>query len=388
MVGIQRNVLAVYLAVLMSCVWAVPVSAQSLEWSLDPSWTVSAGDGQGEGHQLLHVQDAVLLEDGRLAVLSSGTKDIRVFSQDGGFERAVGREGEGPGEFKVPNGLRLLPSGHLLVYDSGNLRVTEFDAGFEVVGTVRVAFDMTEMAPAFGRSRPMANGFVPVASYSVPFFESARRAEGVYEDDLVVRLFEGTDVRASVRRPRGAMYTAKDGTRGLKVHVPMGESVLFNWGPGQVVMGSSHSTEVDVYDTSGVLAHTVRAAGELRPVTRKDMAAFDERFRRERGGSMTILGTTVSRDVQVERFLDDAPRGDQMPLFDKVEIDDEGRVWVREYALDSEVVTWQLTAESGPVARIVMPAAWEVLQISERHVIVKERDEYDVEMVRVYRVVS
>lgn len=369
------------------CFGAGAASAQVPEWGLETIWAVSAGDGAGEGHQLLNVRDAILLEDGHLVVLSSGTKDIRVFSPNGEFIRSVGQEGEGPGEFKVPRGFRLLPSGHFLVYDPGNLRVTEFDASWDVVGTDRVAWAMDAMAPAFGRGRPMVNGMIPVAAYDIPMLEAVRRREGVYEEDLVIRLFEGSDVRASVRRPRGPVYHARDGNTGLTLPLPMGEFVLFNWGPAQIVLGSSHSTDFDLFDLTGAFDGTVRAAGELRPATRADMSAFDERIRRERSGSLTIRGVTVRGDIRTERYLEDAPRGAQVPLFDKVEVGDRGRVWVREYVLDSNVATWQvLESEAGVVARVSIPAEWEVLRLSDSHLIVIERDEYDVEMVRAYRI--
>ena len=361
--------------------------AQVPQWTVGPIWAVSAGDGPGEGHQFLHVRDAAVLEDGRLVVLSAGTKDIRVFSPSGAFIRAVGREGEGPGEFKVPAGFRVLPSGHLLVYDPGNLRVTEFGPDWEVVGTQRVAYAIQAMMPAFGRGRPMVNGMIPVATYDVPFFEATRRREGVYEDDLVIRLFQGSDAQASVRRPRGKVYTAKEGSTGITFPLPMGEFALFNWGAEHVVLGSSHSTAFDLFDLTGALAGSVHGVGELQTATEADFSAF-EKVRRERTGSFTIRGVTVSNDVRVERFLKDAPRGDHVPLFDQVEIGDDGRVWIREYVLDGDIATWQvLDPEVGIVAKISIPASWEVLRVSGAFLIAVERNEYDVEMVRAYRLV-
>jgi len=364
--------------------------AQAVEWRLSPAPVISVGDGPGEGHELLHVRDAVLLPAGDLLVMSGGTHDLRLYSSSGEFIRTVGREGEGPGEFKFQQGFRLLKSGNLLVYDSNNLRVTEFDANFEVVGTERVAYSRSAMAPAFGRNRPMTNGMVPIATYEIPFFESASRGEGQYEDDLIVRLFAGTEVQASMRRPRGPVFVARGNSGGVTLPLPMGEFVLFNWGPEHVVLGSSHSTSFDLYDAAGRLVGTAEAEGVPRRANRADMLAFDEKTRARGGGTVRIRGVTVSGgEGPRERYLEAAPRGDRVPLFEEVEVGEDGLLWVREYGLGEDEAKWQiLDPEIGrTVAYVRTPASWEFLSATTFHLVVRERDEYDVESVRVYRLI-
>lgn len=368
---------------------SAPQVAQVREWTVEPTPLVSIGDGGGAGHELFAVRDALLRANGSLLVLSAGTDDLRVFSSTGQLIRTVGMEGEGPGEFKSPTGFTLLPNGHLLVYDPGNIRVTEFDGELEVVGTERVAYDVPAASPAFGRRRPMLDRAVPLAVYETPFFEAVSRDEGVYEEDLLVQLLRGTEVQATIRRPRGPVYQARDGNTGITLPLPMGEFVLFNWGREEVVLGSSHSNEFELWDTSGHLMGVVRAQGSLRRATAADMAAYDRRTRAERTGSLSIPGVqTSSTDVRVERFLEDAPRGEAVPMFDRVEVGERGYIWVRGYVLDQETTWWQvLDRETGAaMARVATPAHWEILRASPSHLVVLERDEYDVELVRVYAV--
>jgi hypothetical protein len=45
------------------------------------------------------VYGAARLSDGRIAVANAGSHEIRLFSSRGAFQRALGREGSGPGEF-------------------------------------------------------------------------------------------------------------------------------------------------------------------------------------------------------------------------------------------------------------------------------------------------
>jgi hypothetical protein len=364
-----------------------PLVAQIREWAVEATPRVSIGDGGGPGHDLFAVRDALLRADGTLLVLSAGTDDIRVFSSTGQLIRTVGREGEGPGEFKSPAGFTLLPNGHLLVYDSGNIRVTELDGDLEMVGTERVAYDVQASSPAFARRRPMLDGAVPLAVYETPFFQAVSRDEGVYEEDLLVQILRGTEVQATVRRPRGPVYLARDGNTGITLPLPMGEFVLFNWGPAEVVLGSSHSNEFELWDTSGRLVGSVRADGAPRRATAADMAAYNRRTRVERSGSRSIPGVQVSSaQVQVEKFLKDAPRGEAVPMFDRVEVGERGYIWIRAYVLNQETTWWQvLDRRTGTaIARVAVPSRWELLRASPTHLVVLERDEYDVELVRVY----
>jgi len=53
--------------------------------------------------------------DGRVLVLDDQLSQVHVFAPDGTYEGPVGREGDGPGEFRRPIGLMQLPTGDLAV---------------------------------------------------------------------------------------------------------------------------------------------------------------------------------------------------------------------------------------------------------------------------------
>jgi hypothetical protein len=55
---------------------------------------------------------------GNLYLLDSQLHQVNVYSADGEFIRAIGREGEGPGEFRRPNDMVFLPDGNIGVMQS------------------------------------------------------------------------------------------------------------------------------------------------------------------------------------------------------------------------------------------------------------------------------
>ena len=103
-----------------------------------PSLVIGAPDGPPE-QQLYQVQDATVLPDGNLAVLNSGASELRFYSPDGEHVKTVGREGEGPGEFRTPEWLAVVVD-TLMVYDpfQGNGRLSLFEMTGEFIRSERV----------------------------------------------------------------------------------------------------------------------------------------------------------------------------------------------------------------------------------------------------------
>jgi hypothetical protein len=82
------------------------------------------------------VSAATAGSDGSLFVLDRQVPVVRRFGPEGTFQGNVGREGEGPGEYRNPMGLQPLPDGGIALWDPGNARLSFFEAD----GTFREGF--------------------------------------------------------------------------------------------------------------------------------------------------------------------------------------------------------------------------------------------------------
>lgn len=101
-------------------------------WGAGGGWRLEEVDRigrlQGEGPDALGEIRAVEVDgQGRVYVLDSRAREIRVFDSGGRYLRSLGRPGEGPGELAAPAGLAWGPAGGLWVMDFGNGRYTAFD---------------------------------------------------------------------------------------------------------------------------------------------------------------------------------------------------------------------------------------------------------------------
>ena len=63
---------------------------------------------------------------------------IREFGPDGRFVRSIGREGEGPGEFRSIAGVSVLPDGRVAFWDRGARRITVYRPDGELDETLRI----------------------------------------------------------------------------------------------------------------------------------------------------------------------------------------------------------------------------------------------------------
>ncbi len=377
-------------ALLILAIAALDASAQVPEWRLGSSPAVSVGDGAGEGQELFDVRDATRLPDGSLAVLDAGSDEVRIFSRDGRLRKTLGGTGEGPGEFQGPTSMRVIAPDALLVYDRAGGRMTAFTLDGDVLETRRLLYDISSSVPVQGHPRPMASGLMPIVRIDIQIFTAVRRPDGLHEkDSLVFMVHDGEEVRPIARRPMHARYTAKDGQNGVTMAPPFGEEPIWAVGPSEFVTGTSHGVDFRGFDSKGSPTTSWTALGAPRKPTRGDWAAFEDAYRDEGSTDVRIRGRVMSSGRARDFFLEQAPRGDRVPLFDTAYLSDDRTLWLREYVLGSSTATWQVVAPGGTtIARIEMPADATLFEAGSDYVLLRERDELDVPIVREYPLIK
>jgi hypothetical protein len=137
--------------------------SHQVSWAIGSEPVVSIGTLEGdERYQLFRVVDALVLNDGRIAVANRGTSEIRTYDPEGRYLDSWGVAGEGPGEFTGLARIARWPGDSLLAWDFQLRRATVFDPEGAVGRSFSLASDdrvtTSELVAVFPGSRLLIRG--------------------------------------------------------------------------------------------------------------------------------------------------------------------------------------------------------------------------------------
>ncbi len=353
-------------------VWAAPlIGSACLErssalaevpfWTIDTTPLLEITDDDPDGEVVLgNAVHVTRRPDGGLLVTDQGLHSLRLFSSDGRVQRAVGRQGLGPGEFEfIRQALRCGDS--LFVEDIVTRRVTVHSLD----GTITRA--MSTSAFAGGTEA----------------FRSACNAEGLFVHHEWNR-FDPT-VRGRRRTPLSVWITSAAGDRRVALpDVDGPESVGFGTGAGRallgrtpqlgigrrhVYVGAADSGVVEVYALDGTPAGTRRLPESDLRVTAADLA---------RAKRIDSLGQDATMQKETRRIWEFDTPPSTRPAYDAFIVDTDEHLWVRRYpAAGKDNTPWIVFSPDGVhVATVMMSAALTVYEVGQDYVagIVRDPD--------------
>jgi hypothetical protein len=100
---------------------------------LDELWRIG-GDTDNDDEFFGVIGRVIADKDGNVYLLDNQLSEVKVFSPDGEYLRTIGREGEGPGEFRRPQDMFFLPDGNLGVLQLAPGRIIMFTLDGEPLG--------------------------------------------------------------------------------------------------------------------------------------------------------------------------------------------------------------------------------------------------------------
>ncbi len=257
-------------------------------WSIDAepeivlggSRTDTPGSAADAAELIWQVRGLARLEDGRIAVLSTGHHQLFLFEPSGELSRAIGGRGEGPGEFERPQQLQYLPLDTLVVWDYWFAPTSYFDTGGRLLGERTIdLLRMMEVAPgttAESRPFPLPDGSVVVAaggeSSGMPVPASFARlppAEFLRIDDSYSPRSLGFWEGWEMWRPREQ--------RGVRpgIQTFMLDSYLASGGdPPSIYISNGDRDEIHQFSVGGDLIRIIRRTTGPVPVTEAAQEAW------------------------------------------------------------------------------------------------------------------
>jgi hypothetical protein len=352
------------------------VESSSAVWDTDAGWRLSAeptlqiGSADGDPAMQLHrVRTVRRSVGGDVYVLNSGTHEVRVYSSTGQHLRTIGREGGGPGEFRVPLNLWHVAD-TLLVVDLD--RASFFDAAGNFVRTA--SFGTTAPRHLFEDGRFLRVGFA--AGQNTFELGHARPRMAIIRSSL-----DG-EVADTVAEVSGSesFRISPDGRGIASYPAPFGLQRMVTVHGNSILTGDGSTFEVRQLDADGRLVRIMRRPGAPAAIDASSIRAFEQ----------AMLETTVS-DLQRERWnqlFGEWSYPDSQPVYDHLLVSTAGDVWVRHFAIGQQPTgRWSVFDPAGRwLGEVSTPGDLVVMELGEDHVLGLWTDDYGVEYVRVYAI--
>lgn len=347
---------------------------------LSSSARLSIGAVEGSDDEILYrVSGGAVLEDGRVAILNGGSRELRFYGTDGTLMARQGRTGDGPGEYRQPGGLWNLPGDTIVVWDRRLLRVS-------VVGPDGLMIRETSV-----RGRPMATQIMGAfADGSLLLFQQRSAEEQRAMDQQFMGYYSrlsplGDSLNALGEFPwRRLITTPPTETGGGLQLVESGppvfdaETEIAATGDGLWV-GTTKSDEVLWLNSSGEVKRVLRWAGADRSVTDRVKEAYYAELRDRLAAA--------APDGRVREVPKNQVFADILPAHGDLVARADAGLWMQDYAGpgSSGVNAWRIFSPKGlPEARITLPSGARVLWAGVGRVLLLESDQFDVEYVRLY----
>jgi hypothetical protein len=352
-----------------TCRAAALQSIQS--WHLSARPSASLGGSDIDFHR---VQGAAFLPDG-IVVADGGNSRLLLFSAAGVLHSTLGRKGSGPGEFQSLWSIQAFGD-TVLAYDSGLHRVTLILGG-KIVQTIPIP-------PYRQRTVEIQAALSPRDFVGVTLEPSQRRAGGLFVDTVSVLHYDARSDRYASFGPREWRYLYLYGqsnghTTYLTPFLPSSHVVASS---GEAVFVPMTGAEAHILSQSGNASRNITLPIALTRFDRSVVTSYRDSLLKLAGSD----GPSAARlrDVFSTRF----PVPAYAPRV-QTAVAVGPNVWIQAHpALDADSVLWYVigTQEQRLVARVPLPATWQLLGGDATRVIVLRKDELDMETVAVYTI--
>jgi len=341
-------------------------------WTLaQPARVVIGASDGGPAHQLFRVGGAVRLADGRIAVLNSGSFELRIFGATGEHVQTAGGRGEGPGEFARPNPLVRLSGDSLGVWDARLLRFTVFapDGSFARVARLERAVLNPELVGVLAGNHIMLSDFrldVPDRGFATSSATFVRyTGDGEFADSI------GTFPWMEI----GIIGDPAQGRAGRRIFAPRTHAAALGT---RFWVGTAVESSIGEYDVDGGLRRIIRWSGDDRTVEPSHVARHLE-------------ARCADASPELCSQFHELPVMERFPAHETLVADTAGNLWVQSFWRPAygEEVPWRVFDGDGRlIARILLPAAVRPLDIGEDWLVGLRTDELGVERVLVQGIVK
>jgi len=316
-------------------------------------------------------EDVIIGQMGQFSVDDAGRVYIADFSQnmihsyapDGSYLRQIGREGDGPGEFRRINAIRP-GDRHLHVLDTGAMRISRFTLDtHSFVDNLTVPFEFQSEGGFV--SFPGNFHIVSDENYLVHFSTGYSAA------------MDDSDVEP---KDRGRLLnrTAGEFEEEFVYEFPISEAIVHREGTSMSVMSPDYKRRSIVAVNNNHLAYgfsedLLFKFYDLDGTYQKAIWQPNENMSLNRN---EILQEYSDRDEPWRGMVRNDNMPETWPAFRHLVLDDENRIWAALYSDEEEMFNWRVFSEEGEfLATFTWPESREIRVVKNGSAYTRETDE-------------
>lgn len=348
---------------------ASPAWVESEGWRVEdePVLDLSAS-GTGEPHEFHRVSDMATLADGSIAVAMPS--EVRFFTPSGSHIGSVGRDGEGPGEFRRLTDVDPLPGDSVMAFDYWLRRVTVYGPRRALARTFSLNLTLADQKvhPVDGRALLAASEWPSWAR------EDAEAGSVRAHKALILLSSSGelVDTLAVVAGTESVLLPAEEGWSDARPLFGKGSHVAV--ADDRIVVGTADFMGYRVLDLEGRATAIVRAPGY-------DLTLSATLLDAERAARMEVNPSPAMKE-----HLDQLPTPERRPAYSNLLVDATSAVWVEEHRgeilnfMSPAARRWEVFDPDGAwLGTVELPGRFTVHEINADYLLGVRRDELDIE---------
>ena len=313
-------------------------------WTSEPVYSTEAHDSLRLGPMV----EAGLTPDTSLIVTAG--PELAVLDPHGRLQRPLGRNGNGPGEFRSTFRFGLVADGTVFASDFGSGRITQLRTTGEVVrilprlwrSNAAIEVDPITMLPdgrilaTYWQRRPN-RGTTP----GIPLGPVERDSAPLIVYDTLGRAGDRLGLWFGLERVRVGL-----GDEISRLPIRFARSAVYDGRGRWTAIGSTDSLDLSLFDGTALVLRLIAAPPTERPTS--EMAAAWER---------TVLAEAPDVGAAYLRAIASAAEADRLPAIGGLVVDDTGNLWVGSYEVGAINRRWRVFSRTGqPIGQLELPA--------------------------------
>jgi hypothetical protein len=342
------------------------IESSAPRWAAGAEWRIGDVSTRFESVDAAAIFGAVRLDNGTCVLGDESSARLLFFGADGALRKSIGRRGDGPGEFRLPQFLGRAGN-TVWVYDYSQARVTRFNAEGDLL-------DIVNLTPPLPSA--LALGQLPDGSlvFMGQWRGVARNAQGLMRDSVaVMRYRDGLRTDTVATTPgREFVQRAEAGGRMVMSAAILARRASATIRDDEIVFGAQTDHSLRVVGADGRDRQSIRWAGPDLTLAAADVAAWVD---------MQIETASPADREQLRAVYTSAPVPERLPSYSRILADAAGHLWVAEYSrTDAEPSRWDVFAPDGAwLGPIRVPERFRLLDIGRDWVLGVRPDSLEFE---------